>query len=253
MESSPSDGYSDEMLVRNVVSSSPHLSHLAGVEDQLGHHARAIELTTDALRFAYVAMDPAVIGPGHHDMAVLLGRVDNSSPQVLAHYLASAIIAHRTGAETLSAEIEVLAMFAFAHGLPGRIALDDICTLAEQTSGVRLRDLLARLPQRVPDELQQLADSVLRRAHETMEDWRPLMTAVVLRATGRADAGLAEELEIRLAGLEQNAGSAPMAGALRRVLAGERGPELLDGLGLLPFGIVKKVLDALSEPVPGGS
>lgn len=223
-----------------------HLNQLAAMEDQLGHRASAVELKVEELRFAYLTGDPVEIGPLHHDLAVLLGRLDSASPRVLANYLASALLAHRTDAPTLAVEIDKLAMFAFAHGLPGRIELDDICVLAEETRGVRLHDLLARVPRRAPDELQLIADRALRRAQQTMEDWTPLMTAVVLRATGDAD--VAEQLEAGLTDLEQNADSEPMVRALRRVLAGERGAELLEGLGLLPFGIVSKVLDALSAP-----
>lgn len=221
-----------------------HLNQLAAMEDQLGHHASAVELKIEELRFAYLEGDPVVVGPLHHDLAVLLGRLDSASPRVLANYLASAVLAHRTEAPTLATEIDKLAMFAFAHGLPGRIELDDVCALVEETGGMRLRDLLARVPKRAPDELQQIADRALRRAHQTMEDWTPLMTAVVLRATG--DVTVAEQLEAGLTDLEQNADSEPMVRALRRVLAGERGADLLAGLGLLPFGIVSKVLDSIS-------
>ncbi|SER24760.1 hypothetical protein SAMN05216188_109135 [Lentzea xinjiangensis] len=218
---------------------------LAALEDRLGRHDRAVEAKAEALRRAYEAGDPGEIGTGHHDFAVLLGRLDRASPAVLAHYLASALIAVRTNAPTLGAEIEMIAMFAFAFGLPERIALDDICALAGETGGVRLRELLDRLPQEVPDELQQVVDRAMERAGEAMRDWTPVMTAVVLHASGAAD--LTGQLETALAGLERGADSAPLARALRRVLAGERGPELLDGLGMLPSGIVGKVLASLRE------
>lgn len=219
---------------------------LAELEDRVGHHSLAIEAKAEALRHTYETGDPAAISRGHHDIAVLLSRVNNASPRVLANCLASAIIAFRVGADTLGDEIDMLAMFTFAHGLPGRIALDDICAMAEQTDG--LRALLARLPQDVPDELQQLIDRVLARARGTMADWTPLMTAIVLQASGNAEPGLAEQLDAWLADLAQSPGSTPMVRALRGLLAGERGHDLLDGLGLLPSGIVLKVLGALSEP-----
>ncbi|GAB2856274.1 hypothetical protein [Lentzea nigeriaca] len=218
---------------------------LASHEDQLGRHDRAIAMKAEALRQAYEAGEPHAISKGHHDFAVLLGRVDNASQRVLAHYFASAVIAARSGAPTLGDEIEMLAMFTFAFGLPERISLDDICALAEQTEGVRLGELLGRLPMSAPDELQQLADRTMARAQETMRDWTPLMTAVVLRAEG--DTTWAEQLENELADLERDPGAVPMTRALRRVLAGERGPELVAGLGMLPSGMVLKILASLRE------
>ncbi|HEX8869757.1 MAG TPA: hypothetical protein VF821_29120 [Lentzea sp.] len=218
---------------------------LAAIEDQQGHHDRALAFKAEALGLAYAAGEPHEISKQHHDYAVLLSRLSNGSRQVLAHYFASAAIAVRTSAPTLRDEIEMLAMFAFAFGLPERMSLDDdICAPAEEVEGVRLRDLLDRLPQS-PDDLSRLVTSAMDRAHETMRDWSPLMTAVVLQAEG--DLQYATQLEAELAGMEQTPGAAPMVTAFRRVLAGERGPELLDGLGMLPFGMVSKVLATLRE------
>lgn len=218
---------------------------LAAIEDQQGNHARAIEIKAEALRLAYAAGEPHEISKQHHDFAVLLGRVDNGSPRVLAHYFASAAIAARTDAPTLRDEIEMLAMFAFAFGLPERMSLnDDICALTEEVEGVRLWDLLERLPG-APDDLSQLVTRAMERAHETMRDWSPLMTAVVLQAEG--DHTYASQLATELAGMEQNPGAAPMVHAFRRILAGERDPGLPDGLGMLPFGMVSKILATLRE------
>jgi tetratricopeptide (TPR) repeat protein len=219
---------------------------LSEIEDRASNHSRAIELKAEALRYTYAADAAHEISKRHHDLAVLLGRVHSASPHVLAHYFASAAIALRSNAPTLGEEIEMLAMFAFAFGLPERMSLnDDICALVEEIEGVRLWDLLERLPQSAPDDLSQLVTQAMTRAHEVMRDWSPLMTTVVLRAEG--DDQWADRLEAELAAMEQNPGAARMARALRRVVAGERGPDLLDGLGMLPFGIVAKILATLRE------
>ncbi|MEV6239887.1 hypothetical protein [Lentzea sp. NPDC051838] len=217
---------------------------LAAIEHQQGRHDRALDLKAEALGLAYATTDPHEISKQHHDYAVLLGRVDNGSPHVLAHYFASAAIALRSGAPTLRDEIEMLAMFAFAFGLPERMSLNDFCALAEEIEGVRLWDLLSELPS-APEDLSGLVVGAMERAHETMRDWSPLMTAVVLQAEG--DDQWAAQLQAELAGLEQNPGAIPLARVLRRVLAGERGPELLNGLGMLPFGLVSKILATLRE------
>jgi hypothetical protein len=222
------------------------VDQLAAIEDQQGNHARAIAFKAEALGLAYAAGEPHQISRQHHDYAVLLGRVDNSSPHVLAHYFASAAIAVRSDAPTLRDEIEMLAMFAFAFGIPERMSLnDDICAPVEEIPGVRLWDLLEGLPHTTSDDLSQLVHRAMARAQETMQDWSPFMTAVVLQAEGGAQ--WAAELEAELAGLERNPGAAPLAHAVRRVLAGERGPELLNGLGMLPFGMVSKILATLRE------
>lgn len=225
---------------------------LMEIEDRAGNHGRAVELVADALRLAYLIGDPHLISERHHDFAVLLGRVDTASPQVLAHYLASIFVGIRTDAPNVAGEIEMLALFAFAHGLPPRMELAEYIALAEQVEGVRLGELLSRLPQRLPDELQ-VGERAMQRANQIMEDWSPFLTAVVLRALGDDRPGVDETLRNGFTGLEQGAGTEPLIRALRRVLAGERGPELLDGLGLLPYGLVSKVLDAISAQARAGS
>ena len=203
------------------------------------------------MRYAYVTGDPTVIGTGHHNLAVAYGRGDHFAPRVWAHYLASALIAWRTGHGSLGTEIEMLTMFAFAHGTPTQPTFDQACALVEETEGVRFRELCARLPQREDNELQLLTDKAVARGTEVFEVWRPLMTAVGLAAIGRPD--MADELQAELARLEQDAEIVPLVLALRRVLAGERGSELLDGLGMLPYAIVSKVLDAISAQERAGS
>lgn len=222
------------------------VDQLAAIEDQQGNHARAIAFKAEALGLAHAAGDPHEISKQHHDYAVLLGRVDNSSPRVLAHYFASAAIALRSAAPTLRDEIEMLAMFAFAFGLPERMSLnDDICAPVEEIPGVRLWDLLDRLPHTSSEDLSQLVQLAMARAQETVQDWSPFMTAVVLQAEGGSQ--WAAELEAELAGMERTPGVAPLARVVRRILAGERSPDLLAGLGMLPFGMVSKILATLRE------
>ncbi|RAS66722.1 hypothetical protein C8D87_10361 [Lentzea atacamensis] len=110
---------------------------------------------------------------------------------MLAHYLASIFVAIRTDAPNVATEIEMLAWYAFAHGLPPRMELSEYIALAEQTEGVRLGELLSALPQRLPDELQ-VADRAMTRASQVMQDWSPFLTAVVLRAVGDDRPGVEE-------------------------------------------------------------
>lgn len=222
---------------------------LADLEDELGRTSRAIELKADALRLAYLAGNPVVIGMQHHDFAALHSRVDCGSPRIWAHYLASALIAFRIGHRTLDDEIGALARFAFAHGLPERRSFDDICALVEETEGVRFRDLYAGLPPRESDEVLSVTNRAVTQANAIMQDWTPIMSAVVLTASGRHD--LTEQLQASFHDIEQNADAVPLVRLLRRILAGERSPELLDGLPPLAFGIVRNVL--VSLPAREGS
>lgn len=182
--------------------------------DQQGNHARAIAFKAEALGLAHAAGEPHEISKRHHDYAVLLGRVGNSSPRVLAHYFASAAIAVRSDAPTLREEIEMLARFAFAFGIPERMSLnDDICAPVEEIPGV--------------------------------QDWSPFITAVVMLAEGGSQ--WAAEVEAELAGMDRTPSVAPLARVVRRILAGERSPDLLVGLGMLPFGMASKILAILRE------
>lgn len=225
------------------------LRDLSSIESRLGHAERAVALTEDSVRYAYVTADPATIGMGHHNLAVLYGNVDSGALRVWAHYMASALIAWRIEHYTLAEEIEMLAMFCFAYSMPAQPTFDEVCALVEETEGVRFRELCERLPPRADNEVQLLTDKAVERATVVFEDWRPLMMAVVMTAVGQPH----EQLQAALADLEQSADTVPLVRALRRVVAGERGPELLEGLGMLPYGIVSKVLEAISALERGGS
>jgi tetratricopeptide (TPR) repeat protein len=73
------------------------LGALAHAEAAIGHLPRAIELATDALRYAYLAGDPAAIATGHNNLAAYLRRAGRDPRLVWAHGLAAAVIRYQTG------------------------------------------------------------------------------------------------------------------------------------------------------------
>jgi hypothetical protein len=221
---------------------------LAIIEHELGHDSRAIEMSEDALRFDYVVADLTRIIAGHHDLASLYDVVEQASHRVRAHRLAAALAAFRIGHRTLDTRVRTLAEFEFSYGLPGQPSFEDICQVVEEVDGVRFRELLDSFPQRAPDEIRSLMDLMAVQTQDVMNEWSPLITAVVNAAKTAAET---EELQAMLARLDEN--EAPLVNALRRVIAGERGPELLDDVTWTSFGVLRAVLDTLSEQERAGS
>jgi hypothetical protein len=78
-----------------------------------------------------------------------------------------------------------------------------------------------------------------------LEEWDPVIAAVVAAARGDPEASAG--LEPLLAELDKTDDWAALAGVLRRVLAGERGQQLLQGLDEVDTAIVADVLRRLQD------
>jgi tetratricopeptide (TPR) repeat protein len=86
----------------------------------------------------------------------------------------------------------------------------------------------------------------LRPAATVPEDWEPVIAAVVAAASGDTDT--AADLDPVLTDLQDNPDWSTLVPVLRRILAGERGPDLLTGLDPVDTAIAGRTLDALAEP-----
>ena len=78
-----------------------------------------------------------------------------------------------------------------------------------------------------------------------LEEWESVLAAVVAAARGDSEARAG--LEPLLAELDKASDWATLAGVLRRVLAGERGQQLLDGLDEVDSQLVAEVLKRLQS------
>jgi len=137
---------------------------------------------------------------------------------------------------------------ARAGGLPSTIA--EVVAIAEQTEGVRLGELLAAL-QPDPRAVEEALAGILRAAAELppddtadiagyLERWEAVIAAVA--AACRGDQEAVTELEPVLGEVSQSPDWAALAGVLRRILDGERGTALLDGLDSVDTAIVRETL-----------
>src|SRR5215472_4550763 len=121
--------------------------------------------------------------------------------------------------------------------------------IAELTEGVRLRELIAAL-QPDPQVVNDAFTEILTRAasinpyQNYLEQWEPVIAMTIAAATGDGDA--ADELAPVLDELGQTGDWATLAGALRRILDGERGDDLLTGLDGIDTAIATEVLARLS-------
>ncbi|MBA2696295.1 MAG: hypothetical protein H0U62_10795, partial [Actinobacteria bacterium] len=234
------------------------LSALATVEDTLGHRDRATDLGTDALRFSYLAADPDA-GGSHHNLADFLQRAGGDPQQIWAHHLAAAVIAYQTGSGFLARCLWTLARLLATEPAPAPGSFTQVCQIVNQIPGVHLADLLARLPQRVPDG-QTAMDHVLRFAAEAgaehnkqlITGWDPVLsalhTAISHPDPATRDAAT-DTLNQALTALEQDPYWQALVAVLRRIHAGDRDSTLTDGLDPVDTAITRRALDLLAGTI----
>ena len=232
------------------------LGALAQVEDTLGHHDRAIDLETAALRFKYLAADPEAIGISHTNLASYLRRAGGDPQRIWAHRLAAAIIDYQIGSGYLARDLQTLAGLLATKPAAAPGEFSQVCQIVDQIDGVHLADLLARLPQRAPDG-QAAMDEVLRLAAEAgAEHTRQVITGwdLVLSALHAAishpDPATRDAATRILNHALTTRGQYPdwqaLVAVLRRIHAGERELTLTDGLDDVDTEITRRALDLLA-------
>jgi tetratricopeptide (TPR) repeat protein len=229
---------------------------LGDLEERLGHQQDAIGMAQAALRYLYAVGDLDNLAVSHQNLATYLSRAGGDPALAMAHRLAAALLRYQTGEGRLTGTLRTLADDLAKFGeqaLPGSFA--ELDGRVGQVEGVRLAELFGRLPGPAADGDQALAE-VLRLAREQptqpldtrqglLEEWEPVIAGVVAAARGdpEARAGLGP----LLAELDTTSDWAALAGVLRRVLAGERGQQLLQGLDEVDTAIVADVLRRLQD------
>jgi tetratricopeptide (TPR) repeat protein len=235
------------------------LSALADLEDELGHRNEAIRLGQDALRYGYLAGDPAGVAVRHFNLANYLQQAGRDPATTLAHRLACAVVEFQMGSGGLAMTVRRLArdLASLEHVPPVAGSFAALCALVEQVPGVRLAALVQRLPTRAADGEAALAEA-LRLARELPPDqigelqrhiawWNPVLAGLVAAAAG--DPQAAEAVGQTLATRGQQADWAALAAVLGRILGGERDQQLLDGLDPIDTAIAQRALDALASRV----
>ncbi|MBU2668211.1 CHAT domain-containing protein [Actinoplanes bogorensis] len=233
------------------------LAALADVEDESGHVDLSIELEKNALRLSYAAGNSDDVASSHANIATYLAKSGGPSEHVWAHRLAALLIRHLAGGSR-----NIRNLFAFAQHLteiaaPPLTEFIDVCRVVDQIEGVRLADLVARLPghaiggQAALDELLAQARAVpveaINQIRGNIAWWEPVVAGLV--AADRGDVEAARAVAGALNEREAAEDWRRLVAVLRRVSVGERSEALLDGLDLVDKGVVKRVLDALAGAV----
>jgi tetratricopeptide (TPR) repeat protein len=135
------------------------LSALADLEAERGRPGEAVRFEEIALRYKYAVMDPVAIPVSHHNLATHLWWSGGDRTLVLAHRLAAALIWYRSASGQLSVALETLANDVAAAGAPPlAISFGELSARVGQVEGVRLSDLVARLPRRKASDDEDLAE-----------------------------------------------------------------------------------------------
>jgi tetratricopeptide (TPR) repeat protein len=235
------------------------LSTRADLEDELGHREAAVDVERTAIRLRYARPDPRDIAISHHNLAIYLGAAGGYPAAQRAHRLAAALICQLTGmTHDLAQTQRVLAAELRQDGgaetgpLPETVA--EVIRVAEQTDGVRLGEVITALepdPEAAGDALAR----ILRDAADLPADddadiagylarWEPVIAAVAAACRGDQDA--AAQLGPFLEDQAREQDWAALIVVLRRILGGERGEGLLDGLDSVDAAIAGQTLTRLA-------
>jgi len=211
------------------------LSVRAGLEDELGHRQAAGDFARAALRLGYARPVPHSLAINHNNLAIYLGAAVEDRTEQRAHWL-------------LAGELRE---DAAAEGPPVTVA--EVVTVAERTEGVRLGELLAAL-EPDPQAVEAALAEILRAAADLppddepdgadiaghLEQWEPVIAVIVAACQG--DQAAVAELRPFLDKTAQDPDWATLAAVLLRILAGERGDGLLDGLDPVDTAIATETL-----------
>jgi hypothetical protein len=234
----------------------------ASLEARLGHQETAADLERTALRLSYLRSGPEDVAISHLNLAVYLRRLGGDRAEHRAHLLAAAVIFRLTGtADELAVIIRALADelredadAAGDGGPPSTIA--EVIRVAGLTEGVRLGELLGELQ---PDA--QAAEAALAEILRTaaalppeedeqdiaahMQSWAPVIDEITIacQPDHEPSADLIEFLDEQASRPDW----VELVGVLRRILAGDRGEALLDGLDPVDTAIVRETLARLGQ------
>jgi tetratricopeptide (TPR) repeat protein len=230
---------------------------LAEVENDRGNATVGIDLGQKALRYAYRAGDVDGARVGHHLLGYNFRSRASGAGAAIAHHLAAAIIRAMTGGgvedsvRVVAYDLEVLGDDAM---VPADVA--ELCRRVAEVPGVDLERLLAQLPP-VRGSAQQRLEELIAHARTlaavsfshapNLAGWDPVIAAIA--ATVRGDSEPAYALDEHLAERESSPDWAALVSVLRRIVSGERGPGLLDGLDEIDAAIADRTLDALAGRV----
>ena len=247
------------------------LSALAHIEDELGHGHAAIRLQRDGLRLAYAGTDIDTTAASHNNLANALDRYPQYAGEVWAHRLAAALIAYQTSSGHFSGALANLVRMASRADMPAPPdSYEQVCQIVDQTEGVHLAALIARLPARAADGPTALTDILnytgqLTQRHAErdrhLQNWEPVISAMTAAIpppdSDAPDTGsylrqaAAQHLTQALDRYAATRDWANLATALRRIHTGERDfATLTTDLDHIDTAIVHRTLTALDGTNP---
>jgi hypothetical protein len=247
------EDHADTISLANV------LSTRASLEAALGHWQAAADLEWAALRLSYARPVTRDIAICHHNLAIYLGRLGGDRAGQRAHRLAAALLFRLVGmahdldrtVRTLAAE---LGAADGAEALPSTVA--EVAAVAGRTEGVRVGELLAALqpdPRVVEAALAEILATAAALPPESSEpdiarhlqNWGPVIADIIAACQPGHEAS-AELLQFLDEGAKTPDWS-PLVAVLRRILDGERGDSLLDGLHPVHAAIARETLARLGQ------
>ncbi len=228
------------------------------IEQERGHIPQAVELTSVALRLAYAESDPYRLQSCHHNVGLALDDLGSDRDGAFAHVLAAVLLCHwcrmrheqavsmrllarlrrdSDGALQEPASVEALAQRLDAQpGVYFGLVAERLVPSAAERDGTLVAMLAESKGMAARTQAAEVAFD---------EAWRTFVAALVAAVGG--DRAARSAVEQALDGLSKDDDAAALAGALRRILAGERGTPVLDGLDAGEAAMVRELLDQLGD------
>jgi len=229
------------------------ISGLAEIERSVDRHDSASRLEQDALRLKYASHDPNSIAASHSGLASDLWHAGEHGA-ALAHRMAAALIDLHMGAGGLTSVLRALARdLSESDEPPVPGSFSELSQMVAEVDGVRLTELVARLPPYPGGEDEALAE-IERRARAIpieeawnvdrfLEAWTPIVAGIAAAIQGEEDA--AAWVEQRLSAADRH--SPALTGALRQVMIGEWNENLLEGLNPAERAVIGAIVDELAR------
>ena len=221
----------------------------ATLERTRGDSDAAVDLERAAIRLRYTRPDlgrnPGDVAISHTNLAACLRVADGDQAARRAHLLAATLIYSLTGmSDGFGRALTVLADDMSndngnAATFPATMA--EVIQATSQTDGVRLDKLIAVL---ASDADAEDALAWIVAAAGCLQLWEPVIAAIA--EPDRSDQDTAA-LRTYLDDQGKDEGWAALTGVFRRILNGERGEDLLNGLEFVESAIVSRTLGRLPD------
>jgi len=233
---------------------------LALLANERERREEAIEFQERALRYGYSQerSEWSALSHRHRTLATYLNAAGRDDALAVAHWLAGEMIAAAAGVDEAAIIFERVGRYLSVAPKTAEMptTFDAVCAYVEQTEGTRFRQAIDQLVS-APASADQLLERILLGARlvqdgtmekaiqDLVEKWEANIETITSAVLG--DSRSVTSVGSFLDGLSEQEEWAELSHVIRRVIAGERGSDLMDHLELWDRAIVGALLRRIAD------